>query len=163
MSLLLNRVSLAPGEGLSFSREPPRVSQRKRCRDHGQFRQRSPRWTDDQAHRCGRVVEHPRLHPILVDVLDPEPCDGGSEYLYPTPVPEFVLRRWELDVNREVALGGDGPAVVLCTSGRVKIRAGDHQMEISGSEAVWLRAGDSVTMTAADGEPAQVFAGSTPS
>jgi mannose-6-phosphate isomerase len=164
MSLLLNRVSLAPGEGLFL---PAGNLHAYLSGSAVEIMANS-----DNVLRGGLTTKHIDVDelssildftPIPVDVLDPEPCDRGSEYLYPTPVPEFVLRRWELDANREVALGGDGPAVVLCTSGRVKIRAGDHQMEISGSEAVWLRAGDSVTMTAVDGVSAQVFAGSTPS
>jgi mannose-6-phosphate isomerase len=163
MSLLLNRVSLASGEGLFL---PAGNLHAYLSGSAVEIMANS-----DNVLRGGLTTKHIDVDelasildftPIPVDILDPEPSDRGSEYVYPAPVPEFVLRRWELDANREVALGGDGPAVVLCTSGRVKIRAGDHQMEISGTEAVWLRAGDSVTMTAADGEPAQVFAGSTP-
>ncbi|KJF23475.1 mannose-6-phosphate isomerase, class I [Rhodococcus sp. AD45-ID] len=163
MSLLLNRVSLAPGEGLFL---PAGNLHAYLSGSAVEIMANS-----DNVLRGGLTTKHIDVDelssildftPIPVDVLDPEPSDRGSEYIYPAPVPEFVLRRWELDGNLEVALGGDGPAVVLCTAGRVKIRAGDHQMEISGGEAVWLQAGDSVTMTATDGGPAQVFAGATP-
>ena len=163
MSLLLNRVSLAPGEGLFL---PAGNLHAYLSGSAVEIMANS-----DNVLRGGLTTKHIDVDelssildftPIRVDVLDPQPCDRGSEYIYPAPVPEFVLRRWELDGNLEVALGGDGPAVVLCTAGRVKIRTGDHQMEISGGKAVWLQAGDSVTMTATDGGPAQVFAGSTP-
>lgn len=163
MSLLLNRVSLSPGEGLFL---PAGNLHAYLSGSAVEIMANS-----DNVLRGGLTTKHIDVDelssildftPIPVDVLDPQPCDRRSEYIYPAPVPEFVLRRWELDGNLEVALGGDGPAVVLCTAGRVKIRAGDHQMEISGGEAVWLQAGDSVTMTATDGGPAQVFAGATP-
>ncbi|PBC42426.1 mannose-6-phosphate isomerase, class I [Rhodococcus sp. ACPA4] len=163
MSLLLNRVSLAPGEGLFL---PAGNLHAYLSGSAVEIMANS-----DNVLRGGLTTKHIDVDelsrildftPILVDVLDPEPSDRGSEYIYPAPVPEFVLRRWELDGNREAALSGVGPAVVLCTAGRVKIRAGDHQMQISGGEAVWLQAGDSVTMTATDGGPAQVFAGATP-
>ncbi|NMD59904.1 UNVERIFIED_ORG: mannose-6-phosphate isomerase type 1 [Nocardia globerula] len=163
MSLLLNRVSLAPGEGLFL---PAGNLHAYLSGSAVEIMANS-----DNVLRGGLTTKHIDVDelsrildftPIPVDVLDPEPSDRGSEYIYPAPVPEFVLRRWELDGNREAALSGVGPAVVLCTAGRVKIRAGDQQMEISGGKAVWLPAGDSVTMTATDGGPAQVFAGSTP-
>ena len=163
MSLLLNRVSLAPGEGLFL---PAGNLHAYLSGSAVEIMANS-----DNVLRGGLTTKHIDVDelssildftPIPVDVLDPEPSDRGSEYIYPAPVPEFVLRRWELDGNREAALSGVGPAVVLCTSGRVKIRAGDHQMDISGGKAVWLPAGDSVTMTATDGGPAQVFAGATP-
>lgn len=163
MSLLLNRVSLAPGEGLFL---PAGNLHAYLSGSAVEIMANS-----DNVLRGGLTTKHIDVDelssildftPIPVDVLDPQPCDRGGEYVYPAPVPEFILRRWELDGNHEVTLGGDGPAVVLCTSGRVKVRAGDHQMEISAGKAVWLRAGDAITMTATDGGPAQVFAGATP-
>lgn len=164
MSLLLNRVSLAPGEGLFL---PAGNLHAYLSGTAVEIMANS-----DNVLRGGLTTKHIDVDelsrildftPIPVDVLDPQPCDRGSAHIYPAPVPEFLLRRWELDGNGEVPLGGDGPAVLLCTAGRVKIRAGDHKMEISGGGAVWLRAGDAVTMTATDSGPAQVFAGSTPS
>ncbi len=92
--------------------------------------------------------------PIVPEVQRPVPVGGVADYR--APVSEFSLQRIEAD--GEVAVGG-GPAVLLCTRGRVRARSRDpggpaaenpgtenqedqevENLEIGPGEAVWVDA-----------------------
>jgi len=90
-----------------------------------------------------RVLDFTSLSELIV-----EPEDGE----YPVPVPEFRLTRREVTDAAPWTIDHDGPAIALCTAGKVMV--GD--IELNPGDAAWIPAADGpVTSTAA--ESAEVF------
>lgn len=161
-ALLLNRVTLTPGQGLYLDAGNL----------HAYLRGTGVEImaNSDNVLRGGLTPKHVDV-PELLRVLDFEPADispitpGAGDrptYLYPTPAPEFALSRTAVAAGETVAVPGSGPRILLCTSGTVVAGTKGRQMELTvpqGSSA-WIPAADeSVTVTADSGE-AEVFVAS---
>ncbi|NLT54737.1 MAG: mannose-6-phosphate isomerase, class I, partial [Actinomycetales bacterium] len=146
-ALLLNHVTLQPGEAIYL--------------DAGQLHAYvrglgvEVMANSDNVLRGGLTSKYVDV-PELVRVLDftslseliVEPEDGE----YPVPVPEFRLTRREVTDAAPWTIDHDGPAIALCTAGKVMV--GD--IELNPGDAAWIPAADGpVTATAA--ESAEVF------
>lgn len=161
-ALLLNRVTLAPGQGIYLD------AGNLHAYLHGTGVEIMA--NSDNVLRGGLTPKHVDV-PELLRVLDFEPADiaaitPGDEdrptFRYPTPAPEFALSRTIVPAGEAVVIPGSGPRILLCTSGSVVAGADDARTELTvpqGSSA-WIGATeDSVRVTAA-ADGAEVFVAS---
>ncbi|CCQ17102.1 putative mannose-6-phosphate isomerase ManA [Rhodococcus sp. AW25M09] len=161
-ALLLNRVTLAPGQGLYLDAGNL----------HAYLRGTGVEImaNSDNVLRGGLTPKHVDV-PELLRVLDFEPAvvsaitpgiDDRSSYVYPTPAPEFALSRTAVAAGETVDIPGSGPRILLCTSGTVVAGAGGRQSPLTvpqGSSA-WIPAADESVTVTADSDDAEVFVAS---
>lgn len=157
-ALLLNRITLEPGEGLFLDAGNL----------HAYLRGVGVEImaNSDNVLRGGLTPKHVDV-PELLRVLDFEPLDlpvvqaertSGSVFRYHTPAPEFALSRFELEPEAEpVPVVGSGPVIALVTHGRARLFQGNHELIVECGRAAWISAGDAgIRAQAVDG-PAQLF------
>lgn len=161
-ALLLNRVTLTPGQGLYLDAGNL----------HAYLRGTGVEImaNSDNVLRGGLTPKHVDV-PELLRVLDFEPADispitpgvdDRPTYQYPTPAPEFALSRTGVATGETVAVPGSGPRILLCTSGTVVAgtKGGQVELTVPQGGSAWIPAADeSVTVTADSGE-AEVFVAS---
>ncbi|MGA9872739.1 MAG: mannose-6-phosphate isomerase, class I [Rhodococcus sp. (in: high G+C Gram-positive bacteria)] len=157
-ALLLNRVTLEPGQGLYL--------------DAGNLHAYLSGTgveimaNSDNVLRGGLTPKHvdvPELlrvldfEPAELDILDPDVDAAAAPMLYRTPASEFALTRSVLKDGATVQLHSSGPQIVLCTAGRVELAPPKEQFVLEQGAAVWVPASDAaVTVTARWGD-AEVF------
>jgi mannose-6-phosphate isomerase len=158
-SILLNRVTLEPGQGLYLA------AGNLHAYLHGLGVEVMA--NSDNVLRGGLTPKHVDV-PELLRVLDFEPLTGPARvatpspdnqavYVYDTPAPEFALSRIDLTPESSTAvLGRTGPRVLLCTAGSVTLRCGDEYLELARGESAWIAASDPPVTVSARSE-AQVF------
>ena len=155
-ALLLNRVALCPGEAVYLG--PGQL--------HAYLRGVGVEVmaNSDNVLRGGLTPKHVDV-PELMRVLEfdplPDPTvqpvaadrDIPGEVDYPTPEPDFALSRIVLPEGSEpVTYRPDGPEVLLCTSGRLRVRENDASEILGTGGAVWVPASTpSVTLDAVGG------------
>lgn len=157
-ALLLNRVTLRPGQGLYL--------------DAGNLHAYLSGTgveimaNSDNVLRGGLTPKHvdvPELlrvldfEPAEVDVLDPTLASSSIPVLYNTPAREFALSRAVMSDGESVKLDSDGPQIVLCTVGRVALDDGGDEVILEQGHAVWVSASDPTVTVAARWGPAEVF------
>lgn len=161
-ALLLNRVTLTPGQGLYLDAGNL----------HAYLRGTGVEImaNSDNVLRGGLTPKHVDV-PELLRVLDFEPADlspitpGADDrptYLYSTPAPEFALSRTAMAAGETVAVPGSGPRILLCTSGTVvaATKGAQFGLTVPQGSSAWIPAADeSVTVTAESGD-AEVFVAS---
>ena len=157
-SLLLNRVRLAPGQAIY---QGSGVLHAYLSGVGVELMANS-----DNVLRGGLTPKHVDV-PELLRVLDfqagPAPIapttSDGALTCYESPAEEFRL--WRLDWSGEgevVPLPAEGPRIVLCTEGRVKVTAGSgRSLTIARGESLWLDAGDAGVKASSVEVPAQLF------
>ena len=159
-ALLLNRVVLHPGESVSLG--PGQL--------HAYLRGVGVEVmaNSDNVLRGGLTPKHVDV-PELMRVLEfaplvdptvqarPAQREIPGEVDYPTPEPDFALSRIDLPAGSEaVAWRPEGPEVLLCTSGTVRVDEGDTVETLSAGGACWVPAStESVTLST--GQGATVF------
>lgn len=158
-ALLLNRVTLEPGQGLFLD------AGNLHAYLHGLAVEVMA--NSDNVLRGGltpKYVDVPELLRVLdfngadITILDPLPESGSTNVVYPTPAPEFRLVRIELsDGAEESALPGDGPRILLCTNGAVALTCGNSELDLGGGDAAWISADEPGVRITARSSPAQVF------
>lgn len=130
VALLLNRVSLQPGEalflgpGLLHSYLGGTGVEVMASSDNVVRAGLTAKPTD-----IPTFLEVVSTDPVEPEVQSPVPVDGVAHYR--APVAEFSLQRIEAD--GEVSVAG-GPAILLCTRGRAQA----ENLEIEPGEAVWV-------------------------
>ncbi|MGQ4601486.1 mannose-6-phosphate isomerase, class I [Nocardia sp. R6R-6] len=142
-ALLLNRVTLEPGQGLFLAAGNL----------HAYLRGLGVEImaNSDNVLRGGLTPKHvdvPELlrvldfEPIGLPVVLPEPvCDGSVRYR--TSAGEFALRRFDLVAgSARVPLTAAGPGIVLCTAGTVRLWHNDCSLELARGGAAWISAAD---------------------
>ncbi|MFD6220944.1 mannose-6-phosphate isomerase, class I [Nocardia asteroides] len=157
-ALLLNRLTLEPGQGLFLAAGNL----------HAYLRGVGVEImaNSDNVLRGGLTPKHvdvPELlrvldfEPIDLPVLEPEPgTDGGMRYR--TPAPEFALCRFDLSADAEpVVLADAGPGIVLCTEGTVELYQNGHALTVPCGSAAWISAADTDIKARAVGGRAQLF------
>lgn len=148
-AMLLNHVRLQPGEALYLGAGIPHAYL------HGVGVEIMA--SSDNVLRCGLTPKHVDVPELLrvVDfrprqpkVLRPAtPAVPGGEVVYPAPVDDFRLSRYDLaSVAPEQRIDGPAPQILLCTAGSVRLR--DH----AGAELV-LRRGESAFVPARTAQP----------
>lgn len=133
-ALLLNRVTLQPGEALFLG--PGNLHMYLRGTGVEIMA------NSDNVLRGGLTPKHVDI-PALLDVVDAKPIDPAIQRpvtvdgvaVYDTPVPEFSLCRIEIDGVHTLAAG---PAIAVCTDGSIEI--GPHTLDRGA--AIWLPAAD---------------------
>ncbi|MBB1031659.1 mannose-6-phosphate isomerase, class I [Dietzia sp. SLG310A2-38A2] len=93
--------------------------------------------------------------PLADPTVRPVPADRGipGEMDYPTPEPDFALSRIVLPAaSTPVSYRTDGPEVLLCTAGRVRVSENGTRETLGPGHAVWVPASTPlVELEAADG------------
>ncbi|WP_216908125.1 mannose-6-phosphate isomerase, class I [Nocardia noduli] len=156
-AMLLNRVTLEPGQGLFL--------------DAGNLHAYLSGLgveimaNSDNVLRGGLTPKHVDV-PELLRVLDFEPIDlpavlpepaGDGSVRYRTPAPEFALHRFDLTAGTGQVPLHDGPGIVLCTAGTVRLLRGGQTLLLERGAAAWISAADSdIRAQAVDGA-AQFF------
>jgi mannose-6-phosphate isomerase len=159
-ALLLNRVTLAPGEALYQGDGVLHAYLSGACIE--------VMANSDNVLRGGLTPKHVDVAELL-RVLDfdagPPPLVAGQVdgvlTRYDTVAEEFGL--WRLDwaepnAGDVVPLPEDGPRILLCTSGSAKVSAGSgRSLCLSQGESLWLDARDVAVKVASIDGPAQLF------
>ncbi len=134
VAMLMNEVRLTPGQALYV---PPRVPHAYLSGAGVELMAGS-----DNVLRAGLTPKHVDVPELLAVaafeatppyVVEPKHRDGAD--VYATPAPEFRLSR--LDAAASPVLPADGPSLLLCTEGRVRLRRGEHALELGRGEAVF--------------------------
>jgi mannose-6-phosphate isomerase len=153
VSLLLNRVVLAPGEAIFM----PAGNLHSYLQGTGV----EILANSDNVLRGGLTPKHVDV-PELLRVLDFRCGDipvlggelDGDRWVYRTSAPEFELSRLELAASAEVRLDRGAPRILLCTSGAVDAAA----QPVRRGESIWIPASDPSLVVRAIGDaPAQAF------
>lgn len=162
-SLLLNRVTLAPGEALYL----PAGNLHAYLAGVGV----EVMANSDNVLRGGLTPKHVDV-PELLRVLDFEatevprvaPERDGEELVYRTGATEFELSRLELGPGASVGLDHTGPQVLLVTAGAAEVTtAGSARaLRLERGRAAWVPAGDAEVALRSGGDGAQVFRVVTP-
>ncbi|MGI5216533.1 mannose-6-phosphate isomerase, class I [Nocardia sp. CA-290969] len=157
-SLLLNRITLQPGQGLFLAAGNLHAYLRGVAVEIMA--------NSDNVLRGGLTPKHVDV-PELLKVLDFEPIDlpvvlpepaGDGSVRYRTPAPEFALRRFDITAGSAlVPLTDAGPGIVLCTAGSARLRDGNSEVRLDRGTAAWISAADTdIRAQAADG-PTTLF------
>ncbi|MGV9745372.1 mannose-6-phosphate isomerase, class I [Rhodococcus zopfii] len=156
-SLLLNRITLEPGQGLYL--------------DAGNLHAYLSGMgveimaNSDNVLRGGLTPKHvdvPELLRVLdfrcpdVPILEAVPA-GEAEVRYLTPAPEFALSRLEPEPGAAVTLAPCGPQILLCTSGTVRLDCGGAGIDLTPGRSVWISAADPELTVEALTSGTQVF------
>lgn len=156
-ALLLNRITLEPGEGLFLA------AGNLHAYLSGVGVEIMA--NSDNVLRGGLTPKHVDV-PELLRVLDFEPLElpiieaeqtGEGIYRYDTPAPEFALSRIELAADADPVPLHAGPGIALCTHGNVRLLQGKHELIVECGSAAWISAADGPIRAAAADGPAQLF------
>ncbi len=161
-ALLLNRISLQPGEGIYL----PAGNLHAYLHGVG-FEVMA---NSDNVLRGGLTPKHVDV-PELLRVLDFTPTDesalhpqtatDGIEFVYETPAPEFsvsVLRLADGEVGHQIdaPTRHDGPQLLLCTEGSAQVRAKSRVLTLERGASAWVAADDGPIRLVAD-RPTTLF------
>ena len=161
-AMLLNRISLAPGEGIYLP------AGNLHAYLHGMGFEVMA--NSDNVLRGGLTPKHVDV-PELLRVLDftptadatiaPRTVGDGLELVYDTPAPEFAVSVLCLDgphLGHQVDAPArhDGPQVLLCTEGSVQVHAKANVLTVDRGAAAWVAADDGPIRLVAD-RPSQLF------
>ncbi|WP_067720278.1 mannose-6-phosphate isomerase, class I [Nocardia yamanashiensis] len=156
-ALLLNRITLEPGQGLFLA------AGNLHAYLSGVGVEIMA--NSDNVLRGGLTPKHVDV-PELLRVLDFEPLElpiieaeqtGPGIYRYDTPAPEFALSRIELAADADPVPLHAGPGIALCTHGNVRLLQGKHELIVECGSAAWISAADGPIRAAAADGPAQLF------
>ncbi|MCU1699342.1 MAG: mannose-6-phosphate isomerase, type 1 [Mycobacterium sp.] len=161
-SLLLNRITLEPGEGIYL----PAGNLHAYLHGVG-FEVMA---NSDNVLRGGLTPKHVDV-PELLRVLDftptdeshirPEAVGDGIELVYRTPAPEFAVSVLHLDSDHlghevDAPARHDGPQILLCTEGAVTVHAKSSVLRIEKGAAAWVAADDGPIRLVAE-QPTKLF------
>jgi mannose-6-phosphate isomerase len=147
-ALLLNRLSLRPGEGIYLP------AGNLHTYLHGVGIEVMA--NSDNVLRGGLTPKHVDV-PELLRVLDftpasestlrPETSEDGIELVYDTPAPEFSTSVLGLDGDRlghevDAPSRHDGPQILLCTEGSAVVHAKSGTVTLERGAAAWVSADD---------------------
>ncbi len=161
-SLLLNRITLEPGEAIYLP------AGNLHAYLHGMGVEVMA--NSDNVLRGGLTPKHvdvPELLRVLdftparEDVLRPEIIRDGLESVYLTPAPEFAVSILSIDgdhLGHEVDAPSrhDGPQIVLCTEGSTVVHSKTGMVTLERGSAAWVAADDGPIRLVAD-RPAKLF------
>jgi mannose-6-phosphate isomerase len=161
-AMLLNRISLKPGEAIYL----PGGNLHAYLEGVG-FEVMA---NSDNVLRGGLTPKHVDV-PELLRVLDFTPTDEsalrpatrrqGIELVYETPAPEFAVSALFLDGEQlghqvDAPMRHDGPQILLCTEGSVQLHAKSSVLTLDRGAAAWVAADDGPIRLVAE-QPARLF------
>lgn len=147
-SLLLNRITLAPGEGIYL----PAGNLHTYLNGVGV----EVMANSDNVLRGGLTPKHVDV-PELLRVLDftpatdavvrPRVVEDGIESVYDTPAPEFAVSVLRIEGDRigheiDAPSRHDGPQILLCTEGSTTVHAKAGTVTLARGSAAWVSADD---------------------
>jgi mannose-6-phosphate isomerase len=144
--MLLNHVTLAPGEALYLGAGVP----------HAYFDGLGVEImaNSDNVLRCGLTPKHIDVPELLrithfssgaPTLIRPH---GSGEQVYDAPIDEFRLSRYPLDPGADPQpLGHHTPQILLCTAGHATLTDADgHQLTLRPGQSAYLRAGEQASV-----------------
>ncbi|CAM3811377.1 mannose-6-phosphate isomerase, class I [Smaragdicoccus niigatensis] len=148
--MLLNRVQLQAGEGLFLAAGNL----------HAYLRGLGVELmaNSDNVLRGGLTPKHIDV-PELLKVLDFRPIDppiavpvqcGRGLARYETPAPEFALYRVDIEPGVDSDLPADGPRIVVCTEGNVRLKDRNSTLDLAPGQSAWLPAANGAVTASAD-------------
>lgn len=153
LALLLNEVTLAPGEAIFM----PAGNLHAYLRGTGIELMAA----SDNVLRGGLTNKHVdvpellrvlRFEPLIDPVQQPVPVADGV-VTWSVPVDDFALYRVRLDESvQQVELDLSGPRTVLCMAGEVQVTAGAEPVALRQGEAGWAPAGQELLVLSGAGE-----------
>lgn len=161
-SLLLNRITLSPGEGIYL----PAGNLHTYLSGVGV----EVMANSDNVLRGGLTPKHVDV-PELLRVLDftpaenvvvrPEKVEDGIEWVYRTPAQEFSLSVLDIDADRvgheiDAPTRHDGPQLLLCAEGSTVVHAKGGTVTLNRGSAAWVPADEGPIRLAAT-EPTKLF------
>jgi mannose-6-phosphate isomerase len=161
-ALLLNRITLAAGEGIYL----PAGNLHSYLHGVG-FEVMA---NSDNVLRGGLTPKHVDV-PELLRILDFTPTDestlrpeivgDGLELVYDTPAPEFAVSVLRLDRDQlghqvDAPAHHDGPQILLCTEGAVTVHAKSSTLTLEKGAAAWVAADDGPIRLVAE-QPTKLF------
>ena len=161
-ALLLNRISLKPGEAIFLSAG--------NLHSYLSGVGMEVMANSDNVLRGGLTPKHVDV-PELLRVLDFTPAAedtlrththrDGIEFVYETPAPEFATSVLMLDGDNlghelDALARHDGPQILVCTEGSAVVRAKSDEVRIDRGAAAWVAADDGPIRLVAD-EPTKLF------
>jgi mannose-6-phosphate isomerase len=161
-SLLLNRISLAPGQAIYLP------AGNLHAYMHGMAVEVMA--NSDNVLRGGLTPKHVDV-PELLRVLDfapvpesslhPEMTHDGPEFVYGTPSQEFALSCLRIDGQYlaheiDAAVRHEGPQILLCTEGSVLVHDKSTSLTLERGQAGWVSADDGPIRLVAE-KPAELF------
>ncbi|PRQ10788.1 mannose-6-phosphate isomerase, class I [Corynebacterium sp. 13CS0277] len=156
-ALLLNKVTLAPGEALYLG------AGQLHAYMHGMGVEIMA--NSDNVLRGGLTAKYVDV-PELVKVLDfssladprVEATTDGYRTDYPCPAREYHLARYQLPAGATLTFEHDGPAVVLGTAGTTIATLGEQTETIAPTAALWVPASDpAITLGSGDDGDVEFF------
>ncbi|MDI9914839.1 mannose-6-phosphate isomerase, class I [Rhodococcus sp. IEGM 1379] len=161
-ALLLNRVTLEPGQGIFLA------AGNLHAYLHGLAVEIMA--NSDNVLRGGLTPKHvdvPELLRVLdfngadITVLEPELGPDSAEFTYPTPASEFRLTRIEFgEGTTESVVPEGGPRILICTAGAVTARCGSSELDLGAGRSAWISADEPAVRITAKSMHAQVFSAS---
>lgn len=161
-ALLLNRVTLEPGQGIFLA------AGNLHAYLHGLAVEIMA--NSDNVLRGGLTPKHvdvPELLRVLdfdgadITILEPEPEPDSAEFIYPTQAPEFRLTRIEFgEGTTESVVPEGGPRILICTAGAVTARCGSSELDLGAGRSAWISADEPAVRISAKSTHAQVFSAS---
>lgn len=161
-AMLLNRISLSPGEAIYL----PAGNLHAYLEGVG-FEVMA---NSDNVLRGGLTPKHVDV-PELLRVLDFTPTEDsalrpattrqGIELIYETPAPEFTVSALFLDGEQlghqvDAPMRHDGPQILLCTEGLVQLHAKSSVLTLERGAAAWVAADDGPIRLVAE-QPTRLF------
>jgi mannose-6-phosphate isomerase len=161
-AMLLNRISLAPGEGIYL----PAGNLHAYLNGIG-FEVMA---NSDNVLRGGLTPKHVDVAELLrvldfaptdESALRPEITGDGMELVYDTPAPEFAVSVLRLDGDQlghevDAPARHDGPQILLCIEGSVAVHAKSSVLTLGRGAAAWVAADDGPIRLVAQ-EPTRLF------
>lgn len=107
-----------------------------------------------------RIIDfEPGPLPVIEpEVLGPEAGVDEGMTTWPTPAREFALYRREIK-NEEVTVSAEGPQILFCIDGMIKMRCSDLVCELSKGESVFVTAAQGTVAVSGEGTFTRVSAG----
>ena len=161
-AMLLNRINLAPGEGIYL----PAGNLHAYLNGIG-FEVMA---NSDNVLRGGLTPKHVDVAELLrvldftptdESALRPEIAGDGMELVYDTPAPEFAVSVLGLDGDQlghevDAPARHDGPQILLCIDGSVAVHAKSSVLTLGRGAAAWVAADDGPIRLVAQ-EPTRLF------
>jgi mannose-6-phosphate isomerase len=136
LGLLLNYVRLEPGEAIYLG------AGAVHCYLRGTGVEIMA--NSDNVLRCGLTPKHVDVAEVLkITDFSPlgEPRFAAEDSGFDPPVPDFALSMIDIDAYKgSCAVGGQGPYLVLCTEGRVRVEAMGESVDVSPGRAAFVAA-----------------------
>ena len=102
--------------------------------------------------------------PVIAPTHGILPAEGVDSVEYLTPVPEFRLSRTRLEAEATAEIGVEGPFIVLVTEGSVTLtpQTGDEYLDVPAGQAAWVGSWEDRPAITTGESPATVFLARVP-